>query len=229
MKQGIFYGVGVGPGDPELLTLKAVRLLQNCPVIATPQTRNGEMLALEIASQAVDLSGKTILPLQFPMQRNEDVQRASHQAAAQLVAAHLQEGHDVAMLNLGDVSIYSTYAYLMDLLKEQGFVTEMIPAVPSFCAVAARLGQSLTSMNAPLHIIPASGAALEDCLSFPGAKILMKSGSQMPHVREVLRSRGLLAQAAMVRNCGLPGEAVYHSLADAPEQSGYFSTILLKE
>ena len=85
MKKGVFYSVGVGPGDPELITLKAVRTLERCPVVAAPQTKNGEMLALSIAQQAVSLEGKTVVPLHFTMSRDKAQQHAAHLAAAQFV------------------------------------------------------------------------------------------------------------------------------------------------
>ena len=176
MKQGIFYGVGIGPGDPELITRKAVRILESCPVIAAPQTGGERTLALEIARQAADLSGKTIVTLPFAMSRDREKQRAAHETAVEAIVPHLREGRDVAMLNLGDVSIYATYGYLMGLIQEQGFETEMIPGVPSFCAAAARLGISLTEMNQPLHILPAGGCAVEEELALTGTKVLMKSG-----------------------------------------------------
>lgn len=159
IKPGVFYGVGIGPGDPELLTLKALRVLERCPVIAAPQTKSGEMLALDIARQAAALEDKTILPLFFTMERDKEKQQQAHMRAADAVEEHLAAGRDVAMLNLGDVSIYATYSYLKDLLDQRGYETEMVPGVPSFCAVAAQLGVSLTTMNAPLHIVPAGGGS----------------------------------------------------------------------
>ena len=102
---GTFYGVSVGPGDPELMTLQAVRRLENCPVIAAPQTPKGGMLALDIAKGAVDLSGKTILPLRFAMSLDPAVQKAAHIEAARAVKEYLDAGQDVAMLNLGDLSV----------------------------------------------------------------------------------------------------------------------------
>ena len=102
------------------------------------------------------------------------------------------------MPNLGDVSIYSTYCYLMELVKARGFETRMVPGVPSFCAVAARLGISLTEMNAPLHIVPGSWD-LPQALEWPGNKILMKSGSQMPQVLEAIGRQGGLGRSAMVQ------------------------------
>ena len=144
---------------------------------------------------------------------------------------YLAKGLDVAMLKLGDVSIYATYSYLMELLGARGYETAMIPGVPSFCAVAARLGISLTEMNSALHISP-GGAALGDALDLPGTKVLMKSGRQMPAVLEALASKGALGKSALVRNCGLPGEAVYPDLSKAvpgEDSMGYFATVIVKE
>lgn len=93
MKKGVFYSVGVGPGDPELITLKAVRTLERCPVVAAPQTKNGEMLALSIAQQAVSLEGKTVVPLHFTMSRDKAQQHAAHLAAAQALRPHLDAGN----------------------------------------------------------------------------------------------------------------------------------------
>ena len=189
------------------------------------------MLALEIASGAADLGGKTVLPLYFSMERDRAKQRASHRAAADLVEPYLAKGLDVAMLNLGDVSIYATYSYLMEIFKDRGYETVMVPGVPSFCAVAARLGVSLTEMNTALHISP-GGAALGEALDLPGTKVLMKSGRQMPAVLEALASRGALGNSMLVQNCGLPGEAVYPDLSKAvpgEDSMGYFATVIVKE
>ena len=225
-RKGIFYGVGVGPGDPELLTVKALRTLERCPVIAAPQTKSGEMLALDIVRRAAVLEGKTILPLFFTMARDKSQQRAAHEAAADAIAAHLTAGRDVAMLNLGDVSIYATFGYIMDILRERGYEAVMIPGVPSFCAAAARLGLSLVSGETPLHIVPAGDPA---SLELPGTKVLMKAGKRLPQVREALTARGLLEQAAMVEDCGLPTEKLYSSMGDVPEAAGYFATVIVKE
>ena len=226
-KLGTFYGVGVGPGDPELLTVKAIRTLESCPVLAAPQTASGEMTALEIAKQAANLEGKILLPLHFTMSRDKAKQHQAHVEAAQAVRAYLEQGQDVAMAVLGDVSVYSTYCYLMDILKAEGFPCFMVPGVPSFCAVAARLGRSLTTMNSPLHILPGGGAGPGETLDLPGAKVLMKSGRNFPQVLDALEERGLLERAAMVENCGLPGERICPSLEEKPQSSGYFTTIII--
>lgn len=230
VKKGTLYGVSVGPGDPELMTLKAVRCIEQCPVLAAPQTAASRMLALDIAKGAVDVSGKIILPLHFAMSRDSEVLKASHAAAADAVRAHLDAGRDVALLNLGDVSIYATYGYLEEILTAQGYAAVRIAGVPSFCAAAARLGQSLTGgMEQPLTIAP--GRHAEQVLAAPGAKVLMKTGRRLPKTLDALRERGLLANSAMVCNCGLPDEAVFPALTDydPAQDAGYFATILVKE
>ena len=229
---GTFYGVSVGPGDPELLTFQAVRLIRQCPVLAAPQTVSGQMLALDIARRALgaELDGKTILPLHFAMSRDPAVLQASHEAAADAVQAHLDAGTDVAMLNLGDVSIYATFGYVQELLQARGCATAMAAGVPSFCAAAARLNRPLTSgMDTPLTIAPGSWA--DRVLDLPGSKVLMKSGRQLPALLETLDAHGALNKSALVCNCGLPDEAVYPDLSAArpADAAGYFATVLVKE
>ena len=228
VKKGILYGVGVGPGDPELLTMKAVRLLQRCPVIAAPRTKSGETLALDIVRQALPLDGKTILPLYFSMERDKALIRAAHERAVDAIQAHLDAGEDVAMLNLGDVSIYATGGYLVDLLSARGYETEMVPGVPSFCAAAARLGISLTTRDSPLHILPAGGVSLEEALDLPGTRVLMKAGRRLPEVVSALEQRDLLKRAVLVENCGLPGERICTDLSQGTD-FGYFTTVIVKE
>ena len=229
VRQGVFYGVGVGPGDPELLTTKALRTLERCSVIAAPRTKSGEMLALDIVRQAMPLEGKTILPLEFTMSRDPAVLRASRLRASETIAARHAAGQDVAMLNLGDVYIYAPIGDQMDKLTGEGYKAVMVPGVPSFCAVAARLGASLTTVSSPLHILPGGSSSLAEQLDLPGTKVLMKSGRQLLQAAEVLRQKGLLEKAAMVRDCGLPTEQVCRDLTRLPEETGYFATVIVKE
>lgn len=228
VKNGVFYVVGLGPGDPELVTRKAVLRLERCSVVAAPKTHGDGMTALSIARQAADLAGKTVLPLVFPMERDEEKRWENYRKAAETIGEYLSKGQDVALLNLGDVSIYATGGYLVSLLRDQGFETEMIPGVPSFCAAAARLGTSLTERDTPLHILPAGGVPLEEALALPGTKVLMKAGRRLPEVVVALERRGLLDKAVLVENCGLPGERVCTDLSQCTD-FGYFTTIVVKE
>ena len=224
-KQGVFYAVSVGPGDPELLTRQACRVLTVCDVIAAPRTKAGRMLALDIAAGAVDMQDKTILPLDFTMARNEAVREDSYRAAAAAIKAELSVGRDVAMVNLGDVSVYATAYYILERIRVDGFETVMCPGVTSFCAVAARLGRSLTRMDEPLHILPGS-TDLDNALALPGTKVIMKSGKAIHETAAALERRGMAANAGMVADCGLETERVYTDLRHLPEEISYFATIV---
>ena len=184
-------------------------------------------------SKIMELDGKTILPLQFAMSRDAAVLRASHETAASAVRPFLDAGQDVAMLNLGDVSIYATFGYLQEILQAQGYATAMAAGVPSFCAAAARLNQPLTGgMDAPLTIAPGSRA--DEVLDAPGTKVLMKTGRQLPALLNTLDAHGALSRSALVCSCGLPDETIFPDLSTArPPQdgskAGYFATVLVKE
>ena len=224
-KQGVFYAVSVGPGDPELLTRQACRVLEVCDVIAAPRTKAGRMLALDIAGGAVNMRGKTVLPLDFTMAHDAAVREESYRTAAGAIEAELTAGRDVAMVNLGDVSVYATAYYILERVRSDGFEVVMCPGVTSFCAVAARLGRSLTRMDEPLHILP-GGTDLNNALALPGTKVVMKSGKAIHETAEALKRHGLLANAGMVADCGLETEQVYTDLRQLPEEISYFATIV---
>ena len=224
-QQGVFYAVSVGPGDPELLARQACRVLEACDVIAAPRMKSGRMLALDIAAGAVDMKNKTILPLDFTMERSEAVREDSYRTAAAAIEAALAAGRDVAMVNLGDVSVYATAYYILDHIRADGFETVMIPGVTSFCAVAARLGRSLTRMEEPLHILPGR-MALDEALELPGTKVLMKSGKAVRETVQALERHNMLDHAAMVADCGLETEQVYTDLRHLPKEVSYFATIV---
>ncbi len=224
---GILYGVSVGPGDPELLTLKAVKTIQSCPVIATPQTGGEKTLALDIAKGAVDMDGKEILILPFLMTRDKELLEKSHQDVANSVISRLKDGKDVALLNLGDVSVYSSFSYIMDMVVSAGYQSQMIPGVTSFCAVAATLGTSLTTMHQPIHIYP--GGSTAEALTHSGTKVLMKTGKAMVDARRAIQEAGLESKTMLVQNCGLPNQQVHHKLSDASDDISYFTTIIVKD
>ena len=228
MEKGTLYGVSIGPGEPELITLKAMNIISNSKYIATPHTGTGDSLALSIVSQAIDLSDKEIMKLEFPMTKDKDVLAKSHEEAASAIADVLDTGNDVAMLNLGDVTIYSTFAYTMDKLLEKDYNVEVIPGVTSFCASASKLKIGLTTMNEPLHIIPATGIDLRQALQMPGSKVLMKIGKSMPKLIEVLKELNLEDNVYAVENCGLENERIYNNLDEFDSEMGYFTIVIVK-
>lgn len=224
---GILYGLGIGPGDPELLTLKAVRLIQENEVIALPGKNPRETVAYRIAVQAVpQLTQKELISVEMPM--TKDIQRLeeSHQEAARQLEAYLRQGKNVVFLTLGDPTVYSTYLYVHSRLLKKGYQAEIVSGITSFCAVAARLNTGLVEKAEELHVIPAS-YQIQEALDMPGTKVLMKAGRQMAKVKELLKERGF--EAMMVENCGMEHEKVYRSLDEIPDDAGYYSLIIVKE
>ena len=225
--RGILYGVGIGPGDPELLTLKAVRLIQENEVIALPGTDAKETIAYKIAVQAVpELEKKTLIALPMPMTKDKKVLDENHDKAAAEAARFLDQGKNVIFLTLGDPTVYSTYMYVHQRILNMGYKAEIVSGITSFCAVAARLNMSLVEKSEPLHVLPAS-YQIEDGLKLPGTKVLMKAGKQMGRVKELVKDYG--NRAVMIENCGMPDEHIYRSGEEIPEKSGYYSLIIVKE
>lgn len=226
MSKGILYGVGVGPGNPDYVTLAAIKAVQACPVVASPRTRDGAMVALDIMRGAVELLDKEILPLDFSMSRDAAVRQESHRQAATLLAQRLDSGLSVAMLNLGDVSLYASFQYMAGILGPQGYEIKMIPGITSFCAAASALGVSLTEMDKPLHIIPGGVGIAPGQPGLDGSRVWMKSAGALPQLLQGLADTGRLQNAMLAQNVGLAGEALYPTLEDAVPESKYFSIVI---
>ena len=225
--KGTLYGIGVGPGDPRLMTYLAVDTIKRCPVIAVPADGKGKAVAYKIASGIVeDLDAKECLNLSTPMTKDKAILDAAYQTAADTIIEQLEQGKDVACLTLGDPTIYSTYIYIHRLVKVKGYKTEIVNGIPSFCAVSAKLGDSLVDRSEQLHVIP-STYDIEDGLKLPGTKVLMKAASKMPIVKETLKRNDL--KGAMIENCGMPEEHIYHGVDEIPDQASYYSIIVVKE
>ncbi len=226
--KGILYGVSIGVGDPELLTLKAVKTLERCDVIAYPKTKSGRAVALETAQKAVDLSQKELLPLAFLMTRDEHELTQNYKRLAQELADILDCGKDIAMPVLGDVSVYSTFSYIAELLQKSGYRTESIPGVCSPCACAAAAGEPLVKMSRQLHIIPAS-ADIQDVFEFSGVKVVMKSGREISKLIKLLDEKDMLEKAVFIENCGMDNERILRGKEALETEFGYLTTAIIKE
>ena len=224
---GILYGVGVGPGDPEYMTLKSVRLIRENQVIALPGPVAEETVAYQIAAAAVpELAEKTLVPVEMPMTHDREEMEKNHRLAADVIETYLKKGENVIFLTLGDPTIYSTYLYVQKHIINRGYQTELVSGITSFCAAAACTGTSLAEWSEPLHVIPAVHR-LEGDLDLPGNYVLMKSGRKMDQVKEILRRSG--RDVVMVENCGMESEHIYHGVDEIPDDAGYYSLIIAKE
>lgn len=225
MKQGILYGIGVGPGDPQLMTLKAVRTALDCDVIAVPHKEPEKCTALNIAlGAAPELAEKELLAVDMPMTKDKDALERAYAAGAEAICSVLAQGKTVCFLTLGDPTVYSTYLYLHHRVAARGYETHIIPGITSFCAAAAELGISLCENKEQLHIIPGTYTPSE-ALELSGTKVMMKNN--LPKTLAALRERG--ANAAMVENCGMTNQHVYRTLEEIPEDAGYFSLLIVKD
>ncbi len=224
--KGILYGTGVGPGDPELLTLKAYHTIQKTSIIAIPSSNKERCTAYQIALRAIpELETKTILPLSLPMTKDSSLLKKSHEAASLAIEQYLDQGEDVCFLTLGDPTVYSTYMYIHHTIAKKGYQTIIQNGIPSFCAAAASFQISLAEQSDPIVIIPGSYET-DSLLNLPGTKILMKSGKQLSHVKSSLQKHNF--DIYMTENCTMDNEIHYHSIEEIPDNSSYYSLIIAK-
>lgn len=225
--RGIAYGVGVGPGDPELMTLKAVRLIRENDVMALPGREPRETAAYKIAAAAVpEIADKALVPLCMPMINDRALLEEAHKSAARRIEEVLDRGKNVVYLALGDPTVYCTFSYIQRWLEADGYETRLVSGVPSFCAAAARLNVPLAEWDEPLHVIP-SVHRPEEALDAPGSCVLMKPASQMPAVKRRLKNSG--RKVMMVENCGMEGEMICRSVDEIPDDAGYLSLIIARQ
>ncbi len=221
MKKGKLYGVSVGPGDPELMTLKAVRIIKEADVIAIPHSDREKCVAYNIAIQAVpEIAEKEILAIPMPMTKDSKKLEEAHSAGAERTAEILEQGKDIAFITLGDVTVYSSCQYIYQRVKAMGYDTELISGVPSFCAVAAKLDRALVSGEDRLHVIPAA-YDVDDCDVLDGVKVLMKPS------KNILKIKELGGKICGVENCGMENEKIYLSSDEIDENQGYYSLFII--
>ena len=224
---GTLYGVGVGPGDPELLTLKAVRIIQESDIIAIPSDNKKNCVAYKIASGAIPkLEDKEIMYISMPMTKDEESLKKSHENGADQIIEKLKKGKNVAFLTLGDPVIYSTYIYVHKIVLSKNYNAQIISGIPSFCAAAAKINEGLVEKSEQLHIVPAS-YQIDKALELPGTKVFMKSGKKIESVKEKIKTSNV--KATMIENCGMENEKVYRDINEVKENASYYSLIIVKE
>ncbi|MEA5532880.1 precorrin-2 C(20)-methyltransferase [Crocosphaera sp. XPORK-15E] len=230
---GVLYGISVGTGDPELITVKGLRLLQQVSVIAFPAGINHQQgLAEQIISPWLSPQQQK-LPLTFPYVQDEAKLQQAWQQAAIDVWAYLEQGLDVAFACEGDVSFYSTFTYLAQALL-QAYPQVIIKTVPGVCspmAVAAVLGIPLTLRSQRLAILPAlyTVAELEEVLTWADVVVLLKVSSVYNRVWTILQRLNLLDKAWIVERATQPEEKIYRDLGDRPHLSlSYFSLLIVQ-
>lgn len=234
-----FYAVGIGPGNPELLTLEAVRTIEKCPVIFCPKTKSGATVALSIIKEArINLNRKTIIECEMPMNRDSALLAQNYEKIALQCAQYLSKGLDTAFITLGDVSFYSTAERVSKIVAEKGFDVVWCAGVTSISASAARIAIPLAERDEEITIIPADSAfkngTLKEALARKGTKVLMKLSRSYQDVIKILFETGLSKTSTLFQNCGLEGERIL-SLGNYTAESkelfeseSYFSLVIVK-
>lgn len=228
---GTFYGIGVGPGDPELLTVKAIDALKKIDVLIAPKTeKKSDSVALSIAQPYLKPSVEIIYQT-FPMIKDFAEETETFEANTAEILSLLRDGKNVGFATLGDPMFYSTYIYIFRLLEPRGAKIVTIPGVPAFLAIAAQIGRPLAFGNDTLTIIPATADldAIKTALNHSDTAVIMKVYKNFPEVIDELTARDMIADAVLVSRCGLDDEKIITDVAaHKNEHLNYLSTILTR-
>ncbi|MBP1156835.1 MULTISPECIES: precorrin-2 C(20)-methyltransferase [unclassified Paenibacillus] len=231
-KLGTLYGVGVGPGDPELVTVKAFRLLKESPVIAYPRKKSGaKSYALAIVEMYVDTREKDMLALTFPMTKDKEALEMQWNKTVDTVWSHLEQGKNVAFVTEGDPMLYSTYIHLMRLMKERHPEVEAIsvPGISSVNAAASRLGLPLADGDEQMAVVPATDdyeqmrRALEthDCVVF------IKVAKVIDLMLSVLRDLGLTDKASVLTKVTSGDEQIWRNIEELAGRELEYLTLMV--
>ncbi len=231
---GHLYGVGIGPGDPELMTIKARRILESCPVVAHFAARRRHGNAWPII-EGVVTDAQTVLRLEYPV-TTEAVEPGDYERqianfydrSAADVAMQLDAGHDVAVVCEGDPFFYGSYMYIHQRLADR-YPTTVIPGVTSFSAASAAAGVPLVSMNETLTILPGvmPPEQLKEMLATVDAAVVMKVGRHLDDIRDAVHSVGLAGKGIYVERASCATERVLPLVDTADIDAPYFSLVLL--
>ena len=235
MTKGIFYAIGTGPGNPEMLTAQAARIIKSCESIFFPATGRNTIALDSLAG--MDLSGKNLIPCRLSMTRDEKKSSAEYEAFVKECAGFLEKGGSVAFLSVGDVSLYSSASRAAAMIKKSGFEVRFVPGVTSFSAAACSALLPLCGKDDKLSVIPADaffeGDKLRAALEDEGTKILMKAGRHLEETVLLLSSLGLIQGATLVRRAGTESERIFRGeeimrLPDEAFEDQYLSVLIVR-
>lgn len=234
MKPGILYGISIGTGDPELITVKGLRILQSSDVVAFPSGVNNRLGVAQKIIKSWLLPQQRILPLEFPYVQDELKLQTAWEKAAQQVWQELSLGKNIAFACLGDVNFYGTFTYLAQTLARSHpeITIETVPGVCSPMAIASVLGIPLTVNQQKMAVLPALYAVqeLEMALDWAEVVVLLKVSSVYSQVWQILEQRNLLASSAIVEKATFPEQKIYHDLRNHPQLDlSYFSVLLINQ
>jgi len=231
---GIFYGIGVGPGDPDLLTLRAYKVLKQVDLVCLPKAKmEKESIALKIVQQALDKE-LNLLELHFPMTKDQEELARNWDDNTEKIVAELNQGKSVAFITLGDPLLYSTYSYILQriLQNHPQIQVETIPGISSVLASASAVNVTLVEEEESLAIVPANkdkDYLLKAISSFDNL-VLMKVAKCFDLVLEVLSELNFQGKAYLISRCGHPDQLVTDNLAKwKGKELHYLSLMIIKK
>lgn len=233
MEKGKLYGIGVGPGDSELLTVKAVKVIQNADLIITPKTEKKDgSVAYSIAKPYISEKTK-IFPMVFQMNLDMDAVNKQWEINRQLIAEQLDAGKNIVFLTLGDPMLYSTYVYVFNVFRDsEEYEVETIPGIPAFLGIASYIGLPVTEWEENVLIIPATASPdkFDKALAAADNAVIMKVYKNFSFVQSELKKHGMISHAVMVSRAGLSDEIIQRDLESLPAdyKPNYLSTIIAK-
>ena len=225
---GTLIGIGVGPGDPDLITVKGLAALRAAPVLAYPAPEAGESFARTIVAPHLDGAARIEIPIRMPMVAARFPAQEVYDRASRTIGGHLDAGRDVACLCEGDPFFYGSFSFLFQRMIER-YAVRVIPGVSSLTACAASAGAPLATRNDVLAVVPATldEAALRARIEAVDAAAVIKVGRHLAKVRTVLDSLGLTAGAHYVEHATMQSERRLPLAEVAGAQAPYFSMILV--
>lgn len=228
MKKGKFIGIGVGPGDPDLLTVKAVKTLNKVDVICAPKSSNSKpSLALSIINPVLnDRESKyeTLEPL-FPMIEDKEELQKYWDDAARIIIEKLNEGLDVAFITLGDPAVYSTFSYVFKIIEGMDFETMIIPGITSFTGCAASAKIQLAEKDEIIVIVPKVDERLSHIMACGDTFVIMKTSRHSDLLKNIINQDKRDKEIISVQNCSMKDEKIFNGFA---EDKKYLSTTIVK-
>lgn len=229
--KGKFYGIGVGPGDPELITLKAVNILKDIDIVICPKSKKDKKsYAFEIAERYLGVKTE-ILKLEFPMVYDKEILSNKWKENAKIIFELLEKGKNIAFLTIGDPMVYSTYMYLMNILKNYDIEIETVPGVTSFCAMASKVNIPLASEDETLCILPLRKQMdnLDAILDAFDNIVIMKPSHDNVKLAEKIEKMDKLNDFVLTSKCGQLDEEISYDVNRLKEDIPYLSTVILKK
>ncbi len=233
-KTGTFYGIGVGPGDPDLITLKAVKILSQVDIVyAAASTKNNHSLAVNIAEQHIP-EHTAVKMLRFPMTRDKNETRNAWRSHARTILDDIQSGKNVAFLTLGDSMTYSTFGYLMNHVQKIAPEVEIqpVPGITSYQAAAARLNTPLVEGEESLMIVSGAkgGNRLRELSGKPENVVFMKAYRNVGDIKDAIDEMGTYPRSVGIKNCSHPNEEIIADIDELRDRlPDYWTLIIAKQ